>query len=143
MAHDEHEMLELLQFELKFVEDGGYGRSPRTPWRPPYILEDSPSCPNMGDPAGTHPCSECRLMKFVPRELRGESSPCRFIALNEKGQTIDYFYRCGTQLELEEALAGWLRGKIAQIQARLAHSTDPLLEERVEFSSWQRLREGC
>jgi hypothetical protein len=34
-------MLELLKFELKFVEDGGYGRSPRTPWRPPYILEDS------------------------------------------------------------------------------------------------------
>ena len=83
------------------------------------------------------------MIKFVPRELQGEKSPCRFISLNEKGQTIDYFYRCGTQLELEEALAGWLRGKIAQIQARLAHSTDPLLEERVEFSSWQRLREGC
>jgi hypothetical protein len=47
MSHDEHEMLELLKFELKFVEDGGYGRSPRTPWRPPYILEDSPSCPNL------------------------------------------------------------------------------------------------
>ncbi len=42
MAYDEHEMLELLQFELKFVEDGGYGRSARTPWRSPYILEDSP-----------------------------------------------------------------------------------------------------
>jgi hypothetical protein len=47
---------------------------------------------------------------------------------------MHYFYRCGTQLELEEALAGWLRGKIAQIQQRLANSTDPLLEERVEFS---------
>jgi hypothetical protein len=33
-------MLELLKFELKFVEDGGYGRSPRTPWPPPYILGD-------------------------------------------------------------------------------------------------------
>jgi hypothetical protein len=41
MAQDGHEMLELLKFELKFVEDGGCGRSPRTPWRPPYILEDS------------------------------------------------------------------------------------------------------
>ena len=127
-------MLELLKFELKFVEDGGYGRSPRTPWRPPYIFEDSPSCPNLGDSARTHPCSECRLIKFVPRELQGESSPCRFIPLNDKGETIDYFYRCGTQIELEEALTDWLRGEIAQIERRLADSADPLLEERVEFS---------
>jgi hypothetical protein len=134
MSHDEHEMLELLKFELKFVEDGGYGRSPRTPRRPPYILEDSPSCPNLGDPARTHPCSECRLIKFVPRELRSESSPCRFIPLNEQGETIDYFYRYGTQVELEEAFAGWLRGQIVQIEQRLANSTDPLMEERVEFS---------
>ena len=134
MAQDEHQMLGLLKFELKFIEDGGYGRSPRAPWRPPYILEDSPSCPNLGDPARTHPCSECQLIKFVPRELRGESSPCRFIPLDEEGKTIDYFYRCGTQIELEEALAGWLRGQIAKIHQRLANSTDPLLEKRVEFS---------
>ena len=128
MTQDEQEMLELLKFELKFVEDGGYGRSPQTPWRPPFVLEDSPSCPNLGDPARTHPCRECRLINFVPRGLRGESSPCRFIPLNEQGETIDYFYRCGTQIELEEGLAGWLRGQIAQIQQRLANSTDPLLE---------------
>ena len=60
MAQDEYQMLELLKFELKFVKDGGYRRSPRTPWRPPFVLEDSPSCPNLGDPARTHPCSECR-----------------------------------------------------------------------------------
>ena len=134
MVQDEHQMSELLKFELKFIEDGGYGRSPRAPWRPPYILEDSPSCPNLGDPARTHACSECQLIKFVPRELRGESSPCRFIPLSEKGETIDYFYRCGTQIELEEALTDWLRGQIAQIERRLADSANPLLEERVEFS---------
>jgi hypothetical protein len=32
MAQDEREILELLRFELKFVEDGGYGCSPRTPY---------------------------------------------------------------------------------------------------------------
>jgi hypothetical protein len=129
MAQDEHEMLELLRFELKFVEDGGYGRSTRTPWRPPYIFEDSVSCLNSGNPARTYPCSECQLMKFVPGELQSETSPCRFIPLNEKGETIDYFYRCGTQVELEEALAGWLRAQIARIE-QLANSTDPLLETR-------------
>ena len=134
MAQDEHEILELLKLELKFLENGGYGRSPRTAWRPSYIFEDSPTCLNLGDPARTHPCSECQLIMFVPLELRGESSPCRFIPLDEKGQTIEYFYRCGTQLELEEALAGWLRAKIARIERQIANSTDPLLEERVEFS---------
>jgi len=133
VAQDEREMLELLRFELKFVEDGGYGRSTRTPWRPPYIFEDSVSCLNLGDPARTYPCSECQLMKFVPGELQSESSPCRFIPLNEKGETIDYFYRCGTQFELEEALAGWLRAQIARIEQQLANSTDPLLKRRVEF----------
>jgi hypothetical protein len=126
-------MLELLKFELKFVEDGGYGRSPRTPWRPPYILEDSPSCPNLGDPA-RHPCAECLLMRFVPRELKDQVSPCRHIPLTDNGETIDYFYRCGTQLEMEEALAGWLRSEITRLEQQLEKLTDPLLEARVEFS---------
>jgi hypothetical protein len=118
MTQPERDLLELLKFELKFVEDGGYGRSPHTPWRPTYIFEDSPSCPNLGDPARPHPCSECALIKFVPGELQNENSPCRFIPLNEKGQTIDYFYRCGTQAELEEAFAGWLRAQIARLEQR-------------------------
>src|ERR1700732_4980446 len=114
MAQDEHEILELLKFELKFVEDGGYGRSPRTSWRAPLIFEDSPSCPNFGDPARPHPCSECLLMKFVPAQQKDQVSPCRLIPLTPKGETADHFYRCGTQLELEEALTGWLRDTISQ-----------------------------
>ena len=130
MPQDERELLELLKFELKFLEDGGYGRSPRTPWRPPFIFEDSPSCPNLGDPARTHPCSECLLMKFVPNEQRNENFTCRFIPLNGKGQTIDYFYRCGTQLEMEEALAGWLRSQISRIEQHQMSGTELLAEER-------------
>ena len=134
MAQDEREILEPLKFELKFLEDGGYGRSPRTPWRPPFIFEDSPSCPNFGDPARPHPCSECLLMKFVPDELQNENFPCRFIPLNEAGETIDYFYRCGTQLEMEEALAAWLRNQITRIEQQLATSIGSLREECDELS---------
>src|ERR1700730_10834037 len=115
MQKDERDLLEVLKFELEFLEDGGYGRSPRTPWRPRYIFEDSPSCPNLGDPARPHPCKECLLMKVNPDELQSESSPCRFISLSAKAETIDYFYRCGTHLEMEEALAGWLRSQITRI----------------------------
>src|ERR1700724_2884661 len=134
MSHNEHQILELLKFELKFVEDGGYGRSPRTPWRPPHIFEDSPSCLNLGDPARQHPCSEWLLMKFVPGEVQSESSPCRFIPLNEEGETIDYFYRCSTQLEMEEALAGWLRNQITRIEQQLATSIGAWPEECDELS---------
>jgi hypothetical protein len=116
MSKDERDLLDLLTFELKFLEDGGYGRSPRTPWLRQRAFEDSLSCPNFRDPARPHPCSECLLMQFVPIELRDQPSPCRLIPLNDKGETIDYFYRCGTQLELEEAFAGWLRKQISQIK---------------------------
>jgi hypothetical protein len=116
MARNERDLLDLLKFELKFVEDGGYGRSPRTPWRRPLVFEDSVTCLNFGDPAHTHPCSECRLMEFVPSELKDQVSPCRLIPLTPRGETVDYFYRCGTQVELEEALMGWLRDQISQIE---------------------------
>ena len=59
-------------------------------------------------------------MKFVPEELQKENSPCWLIALNEKGETIDYLDRCGTQLELEEALVSWLRRQIRRIDRQLA-----------------------
>jgi hypothetical protein len=123
MAKDERGVLDLLKFELKFLEDGGYGRSPHTPWRRPLVFEDSLTCPNFGDPAHTHPCSECLLMEFVPAELRDQVSPCRLIPLTPKGETAEYFYRCGTQLELEEAFAGWLRDQISQIEEQGEHAS--------------------
>lgn len=127
MAHDQNELLDLLKFELKFLEDGGYGRSPHTPWRRQLAFEDSLTCPNFGDPAKPHACSECLLMQFVPSELTGQPSPCRLIPLTDKGETIDYFYRCGTQLELEEALSAWLRKQIGQIEEQhdVERSTKP------------------
>jgi hypothetical protein len=34
MAQDEHDLLELLKFELNVLEDAGYERSPHRAWRP-------------------------------------------------------------------------------------------------------------
>ena len=73
-------------------------------------------------------------MKFVPDESQNEDFPCRFIPLNEAGQTVDYFYRYGTQSEMEEALAAWLRGQITRIEQQLATSIGPLPEECDELS---------
>ena len=117
MSPENHDILEILRFELKFLEDGGYGRSPHAPWRAPYIFEDSPTCLNFNDSARPHPCSECLLTQLVPPELREQDVPCRFIPLNDKGQTVDSLYRTGTQIEIEEALRDWLRGEISRIEA--------------------------
>jgi hypothetical protein len=116
MAQDDRDVLDVLKFELSFLEDGGYGRSPRTPWRPSAVFEDSPACPNFCDPARPHPCDSCLLEKFVPENRRAESIPCRFIPIGEQGRTVDDFYRTGTQVEMEEALARWLRAQIKRIE---------------------------
>jgi hypothetical protein len=120
MAHDNRDILDVLRFELGFVEDGGYGRSPRTPWRAPAIFEDSPICPNFCDPSHPHPCENCLLEQFVPQGQKGESIPCRFIPLTEDGQTVEDLYRTGSHPELEEALANWLRAQIARIERERA-----------------------
>ena len=116
MAQDEGGLLETLKFELKFLEDGGYGRSPRTPWRATNPFQDSPICLNFDDPTRPHPCGECLLMRFVPEERKAEKVPCWFIPLSAKGETIDYYTRCGTQQELEEGLGQWLRSEIRRLE---------------------------
>lgn len=114
MRRDDAEILKIFKFELKFLEDGGYHRS-RARWRASYVFEDSPTCINFDQATRPHPCSNCSLIEFVPPRFRNQSAPCRFISLNDVGQTVDDFYRCGTQIELEDALACWLRTQVQQI----------------------------
>jgi len=120
MAQDDRDILEVLKSELSFLEDGGYGRSPRTAWRAPAIFEDSPICPNFCDPARPHPCENCLLQQFVPPSQKEARIPCRFIPLTEDGVTVEDLYRTGSQVELEEALAQWLRTQIARIEGERA-----------------------
>jgi hypothetical protein len=116
MAKDDRDLLEVLKLELEFLEKGGY-RSSRTVWRPEFIFEDSPTCLNFGSPQRSRPCDECLLMQLVPPERRSERVPCRYIPLNAAGETVDSAYRTGTQLELEKALADWLRATIRRLEA--------------------------
>ena len=116
MSPESHDILEILKFELKFLEEGGYARSPSS-WRAPYIFEDSPSCVNFKRPIRTKSCAECPLMQFVPSRFRGDDVPCRFIRLNDNDQTVDSLYRTGTQAEMEEALHIWLCREIGRIEA--------------------------
>jgi hypothetical protein len=122
MVHSDQEMLEILRFELKFLEDGGYGRSPRTPWRPPFMFTDSPTCLNFNDSSRPHSCSQCSLQRYVPEGQVDQSTQCWSIPVGAKGESVEDLYRWGTQLEIEEALKAWLRREIGRLEAALIAS---------------------
>ena len=75
MSEDKRDVLEVLRYELNFLEQGGYGNWYSTPWGPASIFQDSLTCPNHGDPTRPHACHECLLWDFVPEEYRTEDVP--------------------------------------------------------------------
>src|SRR4051794_12580445 len=85
---DDRDILEILKDELSFIEDGGYGRSVRTPWLRKSTFQDSLTCINYADPKHTRPCNECLLLDLVNPEHQRGKVPCHFIPLNETGETI-------------------------------------------------------
>lgn len=116
MPSDNRSVLEVLRAELNFVAKGGYGRSPREPWRAQLFLEDSPTCMNYGRKASPAPCIECLLIDFVPTNKQPEKVPCRHIPLTPSGETLLQLYRGGTEVEIQEAMEGWLRKTIDQLE---------------------------
>jgi hypothetical protein len=137
MTQDNRDLLDVLKFELDFLQAGGYGRSPHSTWRAPAIFEDSPICPNFSDPAHPFPCESCLLEQFVPEGRKNESVPCRFIELTKEGQTVEDFYRTGSQIEIEEALARWLRTQIEKIEKERATDAEAGVACRTQLSSYR------
>jgi hypothetical protein len=120
MSSDKRDILEVLKFELSFLEQGGYGRSVRTPWKPTSIFQDSLSCINFNEPDRPHTCNECLLSDLVPGEAQSAGVPCHFIPLNQAGETVDSMERQCNQVELEEAVREWLRATIERIEQERA-----------------------
>ena len=118
MANDDRDMLELLKQELSFIEEGGYGRSVRTPWLPKSVFQDSLSCLNYGYPYRAHPCSECHLLDFVSPDDRSQPVPCHFIPLNEAGNTIEELEMNGDEVKTQGVVKSWLKGKINQLEGQ-------------------------
>lgn len=115
MVKDDRDILELLQAELAFIEQGGYGRSVSTPWLPKLAFQDSLTCINYGYPYRAHPCSECHLLDFVPSEDHSKPIPCHYIPLNDAGVTIEDLEALDNQAMLEAMLKQWMRTKINEI----------------------------
>jgi hypothetical protein len=122
MTKDDRDILDVLKEELAFIEQGGYGRSVRTPWLPKSAFQDSLTCINYADPSHTHPCNECHLIDFVDKEHLDDGVPCHYIPLNEAGETIEDLEAQDNQAKLEATLKAWMRSKIKQIEERTAKS---------------------
>lgn len=122
--NEKRNLANVLRKELEFLEKGGYRDTDRTSWRPKFIFQDSPTCMNADPTQPARPCSECVLIQLVPRDLHDKKIACRYIPLNERGETIDSFYRSGTRTELEEALRRWLRSTISRLEMAQAKSGD-------------------
>jgi hypothetical protein len=120
-----------LRAELAFIESGGYRNPARTLWRPQFIFEDSPTCINRDSTKPRRPCSDCALAEFVPEGFGRKHYPCRYIPLNERGETVDSLYRTGTQKELETAVVKWLEGTIKRLEEENAQVRSS--EERPEL----------
>ena len=122
MAKDDRDLLELLKDELAFIQQGGYGRSVRTPWLAKSIFQDSLSCLNYGYPYRAHPCNECRLLEFVSPQNRSQPVPCHFIPLNDSGTTIEELESQGNEPKLESAVKHWLQAEINRLEAERAET---------------------
>ena len=117
MAKDDRDILELLKDELAFIEQGGYGRSVRTPWVSKSVFRDSLTCLNYGYPYRAHPCADCRLLDFVDSQDHSQNIPCHFIPLDGTGKTLDELELEGNEPRTVSAVKIWLRDKIGQIEA--------------------------
>ena len=120
MESNPQELLEMLKFELHFLENGGYERSVREPRKEVSVFQDSISCLNYALPVREHPCSECFLMEFVPKGKQDESVPCHHIPLNDRGETLESMQGFGRDLQVQDAMREWLHNKIAELEATLA-----------------------
>jgi hypothetical protein len=120
MTTDKRDLLTVLRDELELLEMGGYRHTERAPWRPHFAFQDSPTCLNFDPTSQPRPCSECILTQLVPRDMQRKKFPCRYIPLNESGETIDSFYRSGTQEELESELRRWLKATIECLESQKA-----------------------
>jgi hypothetical protein len=120
MPSDLKEVIEQLKIERDFLRHGGYDRSIRGHSKPTRFFRDSVTCPNCGKEVKQLPCNECLLWEWVPENYQEEDTPCHFIPLNDRGETIASLEEAKGREEAEKALVGWLDSVIEHLEAELS-----------------------
>lgn len=125
MPDDLRDMINQLKLERSILRDGGYGRSVHTATKEEQLFRDSVTCLNVGQTVRKHPCSDCLLWEFVPKEKTEEDIPCHHIPLNTERATIADLEERGDRDGAEEALLSWLDNTIAKLEKELAERQTP------------------
>jgi hypothetical protein len=132
MSRDKRQLVDVLRQELEFVEKGGYRHPSHAAWRPQFMFQDSPTCLNFNSNDIPAPCTDCVMMQVVPADSQQRKFPCRYIPLNERGETLDLLYRAGTQEETQAAFKNWLKSTIARLERQQAENL-VLLDKPIEI----------
>ena len=122
MSKDKRQLVDVLRQELEFVEKGGYRHPSHAAWRPQFMFQDSPTCLNLNSSDIPAPCTDCVMLQAVPADSQQRKFPCRYIPLNERGETLDLLYRAGTQEETQAAFKSWLKSTIARLERQQAEN---------------------
>ncbi len=123
---DKRDLLDKLKAELGALEYGRSKRSVHLPWEETSFFQDSVTCLNYGQEGRTQPCGNCLLMGYVPADSRNETVPCHHIPLDGEGNTIENLDRGYNRHSVEEAVIGWLRARISELEKDLASSEAPV-----------------
>jgi hypothetical protein len=118
MTQDSRDLLQVLRFELNYLEQGGFARDrallgTESPFRGTF------ACLNFGDPLQAHACRECLLFQFVPEDKKTEEFPCHHILLSESGETVAELIEKNDPGRMVTALEYWLRTTIARMESSM------------------------
>jgi len=122
MSQNVREILQILRFELNYLEQGGFYRDRALLGTESPFLGTS-TCINFGDPLRTHACRECLLHTFVPDDKQNEENPCHYIPLNDSGETIAQLIEKKDPERMVKVLELWLRTTIKRLEATLEDET--------------------
>jgi hypothetical protein len=123
MLQDSRDVLQILRFELNYLEQGGFDRD-RALHGTESPFQGTFTCINFGDPLRMHACRECLLHQFVPEERQTEEFPCHHIQLSAAGETVDELIHKQDPHRMLVALVDWLRTTIARLETTLDCGSD-------------------
>lgn len=120
---EKEHILEQLKLEREFIHRGGYRTSVRTRRKPPTHLRDSVTCinVNVSKAKEMQPCDRCFWWDLIPTEHRHKRMPCRYIPLDEEGNTVESLDERGDREQTEGKLSAWLDTTIARLEQELGN----------------------
>lgn len=118
MSQNVQDVLQVLRFELNYLEQGGFDRDQA------ILGTESPflgtfACINFGDPLRAHSCRDCLLQRFVPEDKQTEELPCHHIPISASGETVAELIEKKNLRRMVVNLEDWLKITIADLESTL------------------------